>query len=62
MVAFPFAGPPGVIWSATHRPGDKLVNKVQQLLFLELNEINFEFLQQYIAKGELPNFLSLIHI
>jgi hypothetical protein len=60
MVAFPFAGPPGVIWSATHRPGDKLVNKVQQLLFLELNEINFEFLQQYIAKGELPNFRDFL--
>lgn len=32
------------------------MNHVQQLLFLELNEINFEFLQHYIARGELPNF------
>lgn len=29
---------------------------MQQLLFLELNEINFEFLQRYIDRGELPNF------
>lgn len=28
----------------------------QQLLFLELNEINFEFLEAYIAQGELPGF------
>lgn len=27
-----------------------------QLLFLELNEINFEFLEHYIARGELPRF------
>lgn len=32
------------------------MNQVQQLLFLEMNEINFEFLQQYIAQGELPTF------
>lgn len=32
------------------------MNQIRQLLFLELNEINFDFLQQYIAKGELPNF------
>lgn len=28
----------------------------QQLLFLELNEINFEFVNRYIARGELPAF------
>src|SRR5688572_7063566 len=30
--------------------------KKQQLLFLELNEINFEYLEAYIARGELPAF------
>ena len=29
---------------------------VQQLLFLELNEINFEFVEHYIERGELPRF------
>lgn len=28
----------------------------RQVLFLEYNEINFEFLQHYIALGKLPNF------
>lgn len=32
------------------------MNPTQQLLFLELNEINFEFLEHYIARGELPRF------
>lgn len=32
------------------------MNVVQQLLFLELNEVNFEFLREYISMGELPNF------
>lgn len=30
----------------------------KQLLFLELNEINFEFLKHYISRGELPNFAA----
>ena len=28
----------------------------QQLIFLELNEINFDFVRDYIAAGKLPNF------
>lgn len=32
------------------------MNHPRQLLCLELNEINFEFLDQYIVKGELPRF------
>ena len=28
----------------------------QQLLFLEMNEINFDFIEHYIARGELPAF------
>jgi hypothetical protein len=28
----------------------------QQLLFLELNEINFKFIEAYIGRGALPNF------
>lgn len=36
------------------------MNQVRQLLFLELNEINFDFLQQYIARGELPNFRDFL--
>lgn len=30
-----------------------------QLLLLELNEVNFEFIEAYIARGELPNFAAL---
>jgi len=30
-----------------------------RLLLLELNEVNFEFLEAYTAKGELPNFARL---
>lgn len=33
---------------------------VQQLLFLELNEINFDFLKHYIARGELPRFRDFL--
>ncbi|MXO54669.1 hypothetical protein GRI47_11725 [Erythrobacter pelagi] len=33
---------------------------MQKLLFLELNEINFEFLQKYIGKGNLPNFREFL--
>jgi hypothetical protein len=32
------------------------VNQTQQLLFLELNELNFEFVDHYTRKGELPRF------
>lgn len=32
------------------------MNHTKQLLFLELNEINFDFLEHYIAQGELPHF------
>ncbi|MEK6210335.1 MAG: hypothetical protein AABM64_08190 [Pseudomonadota bacterium] len=33
---------------------------VKQLIFLEFNEINFEFIEAYIAQGYLPNFRRLI--
>lgn len=36
------------------------MKKPQQLLFLELNEVNFEALEGYIAQGELPNFARLL--
>src|SRR5688572_20763032 len=32
----------------------------KQLLFLELNEVNFDFVQKYVARGGLPNFARLI--
>lgn len=32
----------------------------KNLLLIELNEINFEFVQAYIQKGKLPNFARLI--
>lgn len=32
----------------------------RQLLLLELNEVNFEYVESYIAKGHLPNLGSLI--
>jgi hypothetical protein len=32
----------------------------QQLLFLEYNEVNFEFLEHYIGLGKLPNFARCI--
>jgi hypothetical protein len=35
-------------------------NASRQLLFLELNEINFGFVQRYAAAGRLPNFARLI--
>lgn len=33
---------------------------MKQLIFLELNEINFEFVEAYIRLGHLPNFRRLI--
>lgn len=33
---------------------------MKQLIFLELNEINFEFVEAYIRQGHLPNFKRLI--
>ena len=33
-----------------------------RLLLLELNEVNFSFIQAYSADGKLPNFLELINI
>ena len=30
----------------------------KMLLFLELNEVNFEFVEAYVARGHLPNFKS----
>lgn len=36
------------------------MKKPQQLLFLELNEVNFEALEGYIAQGELLNFKALL--
>jgi hypothetical protein len=32
----------------------------QPVLLLEINELNFEYVEHYIAKGELPNFKRLI--
>src|SRR4051812_30731063 len=32
----------------------------RRLLLIELNEINFEFIQNYIRRGELPTFARLI--
>lgn len=32
----------------------------QSVISLELNEINFDFIKLYIAKGELPNFAKLL--
>lgn len=39
--------------------GARPILSKQKLLFLELNEINFEFLEAYIARGELPTFKAL---
>lgn len=33
---------------------------MQQVILLELNEINFEYVEHYIGEGRLPNFKSLI--
>ncbi len=33
---------------------------VQQLIFLELNEVNFDFIRAYIARGYLPRLAQLI--
>lgn len=33
---------------------------MQQVILLELNEINFEYVEHYIGQGKLPNFKSLI--
>jgi hypothetical protein len=32
------------------------VTPTQQLLFLEMNEINFDYIEHYVARGELPAF------
>lgn len=34
------------------------MTRPQQLLFLEMNEINFEYIEHYIASGKLPEFRS----
>jgi hypothetical protein len=34
---------------------------MKPLIFLELNEISFEYIEAYVARGELPNFASLLH-
>ena len=34
----------------------------QQLLFLELNEINFEYVASYVRRGGLPNLGRLIRV
>lgn len=36
------------------------MQRQQQLLFLELNEVNFEFIDHYVRQGELPRFAQLI--
>jgi hypothetical protein len=36
------------------------VNQTKQLLFLELNEVNFEYIKHYIAQGELPWFRKFL--
>ena len=33
-----------------------MVNKHKQLLFIELNEVNFEYLEHFAQRGALPNF------
>ena len=33
---------------------------MRKVIFLELNEINFEAIQKYISRGELPNFGELL--
>lgn len=33
---------------------------MSRVISLELNELNFDFIEQYIAKGELPNFRAAI--
>lgn len=35
-------------------------SKESQLLFLELNEVNFEYLEHYFSRGLLPNFKTFI--
>jgi hypothetical protein len=39
---------------------DRKAFKLRQLLFLELNEVNFEFVETYVASGELPNFATFL--
>jgi hypothetical protein len=36
------------------------MHKEKMLLFLELNEVNFEYLEGYIARGFLPNFKDFL--
>lgn len=35
--------------------------KASQLLFLELNEVNFEYLEHYFSRGHLPHLGSFLH-
>ncbi len=36
-------------------------SRTRQLLFLELNEVNFEYIRRYVARGLLPTFASLLN-
>jgi hypothetical protein len=42
-----------------HSP-PKLDDKMQPLMLIELNELNFEFVERYTREGLLPNFAKLI--
>ena len=33
---------------------------MKKVVFLGINEVNFAFIERYIAKGHLPNFARLI--
>lgn len=37
-----------------------MANKHKQLLFIELNEVNFEYLEHFVQRGALPNFARFL--